>query len=258
MMSRILGRRNVTKVTAKDLVESNYNNWAYGHQFVTMEEVRVVGHNRHAVMDKIKTCITDDDISLDVKYESQRVVPNITNYMMFTNHHDSLAIDNSDRRYFVLASPLQRLEQIRAMGGDDYFDQLFGMLRDNAGGLRAWFEAWPISPDFKPNGRAPVTSYFHELVDNAASPLSNAVKTTIEDEPHPLVRRDLLSLACLRGSIESSHLPDFSDQALVHVLLEQGWTKYRRMMIDGSKHQVWVKKQFADVRATAEARVKFL
>ena len=257
MMSRVLGRRNVSKVTAKDLVESNYNNWAYGHQFVTMEEVRVVGHNRHAVMDKIKTCITDDDISLDVKYESQRTVPNITNYMMFTNHHDSLAIDNSDRRYFVLASPLQRTEQIKAMGGDDYFDRLFGMLRDNAGGLRAWFESWAISPEFKPNGRAPLTSYFFDLVDNAASPLAMAVKNTIDDEPHPLVRKDLLSLSCLRGCIEAP-VPEYSDQALAGVLRELGWLKYDRMMLDGAKHQVWVKRPFADVRRTAEARMRFL
>jgi len=257
-MARVLGRRNVCKLAASNVINGDHNDWAYGSQLVTMEEVRVVGHNRHSVMDKIKPCISDDDISLRAMYEGVRTVPNITNYLMFTNHHDSLAIDDSDRRYFVLASPLQRVEQIRALGGTKYFDKIFGMLRDNPGGLRAWFEQWSISDSFEPEGRAPITKYLFDLAENAATPLATAVKHCIEDEPHPLVRKDLLSLACLRGSLDSSHLPDFSDQALASVLRELGWFKYNRIMVDGAKHQIWIKRQFPDVRGTAEARVKFL
>lgn len=257
-MSRVLGRRNVCKLAASNVINGDHNDWAYGSQLVTMEEVRVVGQNRHSVMDKIKPCISDDDISLRAMYEGVRTVPNITNYLMFTNHHDSLAIDDSDRRYFVLASPLQRVEQIRALGGPRYFDRIFGMLRDNPGGLRAWFEGWSISSAFEPEGRAPVTKYLFDLAENAATPLAAAVKNCIDDEPHPLVRKDLLSLACLRGSMDSSHLPEFSDQALASVLRELGWFKYNRVMVDGAKHQIWIKRQFEDVRGTAEARLQYL
>lgn len=254
-MSRVLGRSNTMKVTASNVLHGDHNNWAYGTQLVFMEEVRVIGQNRHAVMDKLKPCISDDDISYHCKFEGVRMVPNTTNYLMFTNHHDALAISDDDRRYFVLASPLQHPEQIRALGGSAYFNRLFGMLRDNAGGLRAWFEQWPISPSFDPEGRAPVTQYLHDLAENTATPLSLAVKYTIEDEPHALVRRDLLSLSCLRGCMDVSNLPDFTDQALAGVLRDFGWTKYGRMSVSGYKHQIWIKKYFPDVRATAEGRL---
>jgi hypothetical protein len=238
-MAAVLGRRNIRKLAATNVLEGQHNDWAYGAQLVVMEEVRVVGHNRYGVMDKLKPCISDDDISLRAMYEAAQTVPNTTNYLMFTNHHDSLAVHDDDRRYFVLASPLQSAADIERIGGTAYFDKLFAMVRDNPGGLRAWFEKWEISADFKPDGRAPVTKYLSELVDSAASPLAAAVKIAIADEPHPLVRRNLLSISCLRGVLDTGHLPEFSDQALAAVLRETGWSKYERVMLEGAKHQLW-------------------
>jgi len=258
IMRVVLGRRNIGKLNAKDVMDSQYNDWAYGVQLVVLEEVRIIGQNRHAVMDKLKPCITDDFIGLNCKFEPKRTVPNVTNYLMFTNYHDSLAIREDGRRYFVLSSPLQRPEQIAAIGGKAHFDRLYSCINDNAGGLRAFFESWPISKDFNPEGRAPVTRYLKELAENAATPLTTAVKQCIEDEPHALVRKDLLSLGCLRGSLDSSHLTEFSDQALAAVLRELGWEKFDRVMIDGGKHQLWTHGFSGDVKAEAKLRLEFL
>jgi hypothetical protein len=256
-MKAVLGSRNVRKLTAVDVAEGTHNAWAYGQQLITVEEVRIVGSNRHTVMDRLKPCISDDDISLHVKFESHRTVPNICNYLMFTNHHDSLAVHDEDRRYFVLASPLQHRKQIAELG-EDYFDRLYGMVRDNPGGLRAWFEQWSISPSFKADGRAPLTPYLKELVEASASPLAAIVAQTIEDQPHALVQRDLVSIGCLRGCMDSTHLADFSDQALCNVLREQGWSKWGRTMIDGARHQLWTKNCKTNPMITACARAEVL
>ena len=258
IMATVLGRRNVAKINGGDVLEGKYNDWAYGKQLVTLEEVRIIGTNKHAVMDRLKPLITDDTISLNKKYADHRTVPNITNYLLFTNHHDSLAIREDGRRYFVLSSPLQSPEQIAAIGGVAHFQKLYAMIRDNAGGLRAWFESWRISPAFQPEGRAPVTSYLFELAENSASPLAAVVRHCIDDEPHPLVRRDLLSLSCLRGAMDTTHLPDFTDQALASVLRELGWIKHSRVLVGGNKHQIWVRRDFADVRAECELRLNWL
>ena len=259
-MAGVLGRRNIRKLAATNVLDGQHNDWAYGSQLVVMEEVRVVGSNRYGVMDKLKPCISDDDISLRAMYEPPQTVPNITNYLMFTNHHDSLAIHDDDRRYFVLASPLQSPADIVRIGGTGYFEKLFGMFRDNAGGLRAFFEGWPISSDFKPEGRAPVTKYLGQLAENSASPLAAQVAIAVSDEGHPLVRRNLLSLGCLRGVLDTEHLPEFSDQALAGVLREAGWTKVDRMMLDGAKHQIWVKNWVngRDVRQAALNYLRYL
>ena len=259
IMRVVLGRRNVSKLNATDVMNSQFNDWAYGSQLVVMEEVRMVGHNRYAVMDTMKPCISDDYIGLNCKFEPKRTVPNVTNYLMFTNHHDALAIREDGRRYFVLASPLQRPTQIAAIGGKAHFDRLYQTIRDNPGGLRAFFETWSISPAFDPEGRAPVTRYLKELADNASSPLMMAVRQCIEDQPHPLVRRDLLSLGCLRGCLDGAHLPDFSDQALAQVLREMGWDKLDRVMVENSRHQLWGRDYVSDnLRQDATLRLQFL
>lgn len=260
-MTAILGRRNVKKLTATNVLEGQHNDWAYGSQLVVMEEVRVIGQNRHGVMDKLKPCITDDEISLHCKYEPVRTVPNIANYMMFTNHHDSLAVQDTDRRYFVLASQLQDPRDIEKMGGEKYFDKLFAMIQDIPGGLRSFLEDWSIHPSFAPESRAPVTPYLRELASTAASPLQMAVQHALEDQPHPLVQRDLLSLQALRQAIDTSTLGNFSDQGLAAVLKEMGFLRCTRSLLsDGQRHSLWTRAYSGQISAadSANARLTYL
>ena len=260
VMKVVLGRRNTSKLAGAGILEGNFNDWAYGRQLVTVEEVRVIGTNRHAVMDKMKPCITDDEIDLHRKHESRQTVPNVTNYLMFTNYHDALAVDDTERRYFVLQSPLQTVEDVATMGGPAYFSSLFGMLRDNPGGLLSFLRTWPIDYGrFQPEGRAPDTPYLHELVRNAASPLASAVQQAIDDQPHALLMKDILSMNVLRDVLESErHMAAFSDQALAAVLHELGWTKAGRATIKGRRHQVWQRGFVGDASREAALREECL
>ena len=256
-MKALLGPRNVRKLTATDVMEGTSNGWAYGQQLIVLEEVRITGTNRYSVMDKLKPCISDDDISLRELYQPHRTVPNICNYLMFTNHHDSLAVHDEDRRYFVLSSPLQEPKDIAGLPVG-YFERLYGMVRDNAAGLRSWFETRAISPEFTADGRAPVTKYMKDLVEAAASPLVSTVLQTIGDEPHALVRKDLVSISCLRGCMDSMNLPPFSDHALANILREKGWKKEGRFALDGVRHSLWSKGIVGDPLKAAWERSQFL
>ena len=256
-MSAVLGRRNVRKLAATDVLNGQFNGWAYGQQLVFMEEVRIVGHNRFAIMDRLKPCISDDEISLRELHEPARTVPNISNYIMFTNHHDALAVNDGDRRYFVLASPLQRPEQIIALG-KDYFTTLFKMVHENAGGLRAWFESYEISKDFSPEGRAPMTKYLKDLAETSASPLAAAVNIVINDGGHPLVAKDLVSVSALRALVNEQNIGPFSDQALALVLLEHGWTRGPRAVIEGVKQSLWFKGIEGDIATIARNRAEII
>lgn len=257
VMAAVLGRRNVRKLAATDVLNGQFNGWAYGQQMVFLEEVRIVGHNRFAIMDRLKPCISDDEISLRELHQPARTVPNISNYVMFTNHHDALAITDADRRYFVLASPLQHPEQIKALG-ENYFPRLFNMVHENAGGLRAWFESYGISKDFSAEGRAPMTKYLKELAETSASPLSAAVSMVIRDGGHPLVCEDLVSISALRGLVADQNIGPFSDQALALVLLEHGWTRGPRAVIGGVKQSLWTKGLTGDVATIARNRAEII
>lgn len=253
-----LGWSNVQRLFAEYVLEGNHNGWAYGFQLTIIDEIRVVGNNRHRVMDKLKPVISDDRISIRNLYEPVQTVDNTTNYILFSNYADALAVTAEDRRYCAIQSPLQTSADMARLGGPVYFDRMYSGFTRLAGGLRAFFESWPICPDFNPEGRAPQTAFLKEMARNAASPLARAVQEALEDQPHPLVRRDLVSLTALRNVLPSGNLPQFSDQALSAILREEGYQYVGRHMVDGNRHPLWVKGNINNPQNSAQQRMDLL
>jgi hypothetical protein len=240
-LSAVLGAGHVNSVDS-EAVKSQWNDWAYGCQLVAVEEIRIAGQNRHEIMNRLKPLITNDVICISQRFCDARNVANKSNYMLFTNHHDALALNDSSRRYFVVKSALQTKKQIAALGGDKYFDRIFGMLRDNASGLRAYLETHEISASFKADGRAPETVYLTQLIQDAASDVTTSVREVVEDSIQPLVRADLLSSSTLLTMLEGQGLNRITGAHLGGVLREDGWVRLGRWtLIDGQKHPLWIK-----------------
>ena len=258
IITAMIGTTNVGRIAAEHVIEGIHNSWATGSQLNVLDELRMVGMNRHKPMDKLKPHISDSFISVRNLYEPVQTVPNITNYLIFTNYHDALAVHLEDRRYFYICSPLQNKADIERLGGDTYFTKCYAMCKSHAGGLRSFGENWKISADFNPNGRAPVTPFLKELAEQTASPLSMAVSETISDCPHALVRRDLVSLTALRGNLPNDRLVQYSDQALSAILRELGYNVAGRHMVDGVRHSLYTKDCHGIAAEVAQQRMDLL
>ena len=239
VMRAALGHHHVRTVDADVLLRSSYNDWAAGSQLVVMEEVRVVGHNRHEVMNRLKPCITNEVIAINRKYQDIQQVPNVSNYLLLTNHHDSLAVQDGDRRYFVLHSALQTKEQVLALGAD-YFRRLYSVINGKGAGIRHFFENWEISREFNPHGHAPHTRHLKELVESGSSPLASAVRAAVHDGVAALVKPDLVSVKHLRTAIEPERLGVTSDQTLAAVLRELGFRAAGRVRLGDERSTLWV------------------
>ncbi len=240
VMAAVLGQRNVKEVDASILFSSSFNDWAVGAQLVSLEEVRVVGHNRHEVMNKLKPCISNNVISVNKKYRDVAQMDNVTNYILYTNHHDSLAVGEGSRRYFVLQSKLQTKEQVLELG-EKYFKRFFKMLDTHPAGLRAWFETRAISPDFDPNGHAPRTIFLEELVDASASNDLMNVRQMIEDSRNPLVCKELVCSKTLLQMLEVEHGSDMGGQQLAAMLREEGYKSIGRKLVEDSRRTLWIR-----------------
>lgn len=241
-MRAVLGRTNVNVIDASLLLRDNFNGWAMGSQVVAIEEIRVVGHNRYEVMNRLKPCITNDFVTIRDMWEKAFLTPNNVNYILLTNFHDALAVGEGDRRYFVLYSALQSKAQVKALG-EPYFVRLYDMLRDNAAGLRSFLEEWKVSPTFNPNGHAPVTKYLGELMKASASPLNSAVADAINDADLPLLQRDLISSKQLKSVLDTvTGLPRFTDQNLAGVLRELDYVLLGRFRVNDDRHYLWTKR----------------
>jgi len=191
MLKAVLGKPHVKTIDGTTVV-SGWNEWAFGFQLVVLEEVRVQGTNRYDIMNRLKPWITNEDVPISEKFRNSRDVRNITNYMLFSNHHDALALTPNDRRYFVVKSPLQTKAAVQALG-NEYFPELFRMTREMAGGLRSWLTNWEISHDFNPNGHAPRTTYVEQMVADSANDVTSAVRRLLLEGDYPLVQYDIVS-----------------------------------------------------------------
>jgi hypothetical protein len=235
-----IGYPNIN-IVSLDAVKSNYNDWAVNYQVVVIEEIKVAGVNRHEVMNKLKPLITNDVIPVTQKFKDSGKRRNHANYMILTNPKDSLVINDIERRYFVVESRIQTEEQVEALDQNGYFERLFSLIKKYPGTLRYLFESWPISKDFNPNGRAPKTTYFHNLVESSANEETAAVRNVLVESEDPLVRSDLVSVSNLRQhlELEGVHL---SPYRINKVLEAEQYVKVdQRISLDGKKHTFYRK-----------------
>lgn len=95
-----LGARNCSYVTSKMLTDGNA--WAFSCKLAIVEEVHTF--ERRSTMQILKAYVTapPDEIVVNIKYIPQFSIPNILAFIMFTNQPDALAIEATDRRFFVV------------------------------------------------------------------------------------------------------------------------------------------------------------
>lgn len=257
VMKAVLGAEHVKTIDGAS-IKSGWNEWAFGKQIVVLEEVRVAGTTKHEIMNALKPLITNDDISVNERFRNNRQVQNISNYMIFSNHHDALALTPGDRRYFVIKSPLQTKAQVLALG-DDYFPPLYALLREHPGALRSYLADWEISPDFRADGHAPRTSYVQDMVNDSANELTATVRRLLLEGDFPLLQYDIVSAAEVRKVLQIEEgLDRVSTQQIAAVLREEGLLPVGRHLIGDERQYLWARAGITEAEALATAldRVK--
>ena len=131
LMSHLLGGSNVGKLDNDNLLDK-FNDWAAYVCVNFCEEVHNAGETRDRIPNVLKPKITDSVISIRPIYGKKMDVPNRANYICFTNDPQGLPLEQSDRRWFVVMSPLQnpKTDLPRLVSGSyaDYFDALWATL----------------------------------------------------------------------------------------------------------------------------------
>lgn len=242
ILESVIGHTNIGNVN-NDSIRSQWNDWAIGRQVVVIPEVFVSGPMRTETMNRLKEVLTDDVITINQRNRTSRKERNRSNYFMMTNHHDAVAVMKGSRRYFVVKSPLQTEEHVRALG-EGYFDSLFRVIHECGGGFRSFFEEWSIPTSFDPNGRAPGTKYLDEMIEDSADPETAYFRYLIREGDHPLIQEDLVGSTRLRLLMTQARLKD-TPRSVATMLRMENYEpiseKDRGVMIDGVREHLWVK-----------------
>ena len=166
LMMAVLGHNNVRSILGENLGEK-YTSWAEGSQFLFVEEVRLHGADRYAVVNKIKPFITNKMATIRRMNVDLYEVLNTISIVMTTNFKDGVPVNSEDTRYYSMFSRWQTRAQLDRFNAENpkYYAELAETLDiEYHGSLRRWLLDVKISKDFNPHKRAPMSSSRDEMI----------------------------------------------------------------------------------------------
>lgn len=241
LMMAVMGMSNVG-IVSPSVLGTGFTSWAAGRCVNVLEEIRMVGHNRHDVLNTIKPYITNDQITIHPKGVNEYVAPNTVNYIAFTNHHDALPLEDTDRRWWVQFTPFSNQDELIKVANSDYFSNLFNAIKDHAPGLRKWLLEYQLSPMFNPKGQAPASLAKNQMISLNVADEYQAIKELIAEGGYGFNDQILSSkhLATAISLIEEIEVP--KGKALQKMLLKLGFSCMEKTVKwRTTKCQVWLK-----------------
>jgi hypothetical protein len=245
VMQRLYGHN--AKTVGTTAINSEFTGWAANALLINIDEIRIAGTNKYAILDKMKPMISDDTISVIFKGKDERSVPNFASYMMSTNHADAIPVSDNDRRYCVITTRYTRKEELLAhLGGPEataeYFRKLFAETARRADAIGRFLLGWKVDAGFDPEGRAPETDGLSSMRSLNVSEERDDLEAAIEDYSSPIISRDLLDVTELGKAalFDGKSLP--TRKQLAHLLSDMGLTPIegRRMKLKSRvNHYVW-------------------
>jgi len=199
------GEPHVHEVTTETLTESSFTSWAEGHLVVYVEELKLHG-KRYDVLNKMKSYISNEYITVHAKYQAPRNVLNTASYFAFTNHRDALPLDDGDTRYFIMLSQWQNADRVRQFKEENprYYERLWKVLEDSPGALRRWLLEYDLHPDFDPTGRAPDSAGKATVIRDSKPELVVQIEDLLE-EARPGITDELVVLHLLREALADEY-----------------------------------------------------
>ena len=250
-INHVMGKANGRIVDAST-VNSPQTGWSNGTSFIVMEEIRVQGHNRYEVVDKLKTIITNPTVMRIEKYETSIEVDNYANLIAFTNFTDALPLNNTDRRWWVVYSrqhSLGDLEKEVGMDRNSYYTPLQELVDSDCeygAEIHKYFKEHKISESFSPNF-PPESLHKATMLATEESKVQylSEVKHLIELGMRG-VSDDVISTRQLKDLMvtEAWEEEDYpTDNALAAILRRLDYKSFpKKVAFEGKGHRLWFKK----------------
>lgn len=237
MLGAALGEDNVSVVNPST-IRQLWNDWAFGHQVVILEEMKVVGHARAEIMNSLKDVMTNEKVTVNKRNTDAKANLNLVNFIGFTNYPDALYLEEDDRRYMFIRSSLDTKEKVEALRASGYFDPLWAIIKDGGGALRSFLLSVEIPEGFPQKGKAPETIYRMDAVAESKNQLQTEIEEMIEGE-NPLIGKDIISQAELESALprnRDNYKPSHFLQMMNYARYDDG----RRFMVAGVRTIIWV------------------
>lgn len=240
LLSAILGWENVHNLQA-DALEEKFTPWAEGCQVNFFEEIKLHGHNRFDVLNKLKPKITNPTVDVRRMGIDRYQVINTANYILTTNYRDALPLDKNDSRYFVLFSRFQSQDALNEFKANDptYYQRLHDALDESGGAIRRWFLDRVPSKEFNHTGRAPFSAARKEMVSYAMTEEQQVLEEIISESPAIDISSALLDSTKLSDEMNGRDCEPPYGRAMTRMLVDAGFTRLKKVRIGDHVGLFW-------------------
>ena len=97
-LARIYGRENVVENLTQDELGSQFNPWADRKQLIVVQECQI---SRTNLLNKMKTLITHDSVTINRKNQPTYTIGTCANYIFQSNYPNAMKLPNGERRIHV-------------------------------------------------------------------------------------------------------------------------------------------------------------
>lgn len=243
LMGAMLGGSNVRVIDAVTL-EHPFNDYADGGLFAVIEEIKLHGHNRYDVLNRLKPLITNKMIEIHPKGRKSFLAVNTQSFFLTTNFADAIPITNGDSRYFPIMSRWQTQEALLAFKArnPDYYARLYEVIQGGYGpAIRKWFiEEFEMPAWFDADSRAPQSASREYMIEISKSPEQQVVEEVLEESERPDISKVLLNLSLLQEAMLGHDVIVPQTRALARILLDMGFTRIGKSRgLDGKPAVFW-------------------
>jgi hypothetical protein len=246
-MIRILGQHNTAEITEEMIAEGRYD-------FMKRAQLLVVGEtmsgDRKDLAHKLKPLLTQTVVRVNEKNVKGYDIPNIANFMMFSNHENAAHIEDNDRRYFVVISRAEPQDP-------QYYVDMYEYIESDA---LAGFAQFLLERDlshFNPKAPAPSTPDKGAVQKATRGGWEAWLDDAWQSDAAPFDRR-VINLRDALTTVSDAKGPRMTTQQIAQFLKSKGGGDLERVRLSGgARVRLWATCDFekydADRELAAEA-----
>lgn len=175
ILAPLVGIHNTSFPSEQEIVESQFNYWLSHKRLAVVHEI--YAGNSSKAYNKLKTLITDKNITVQKKYQANYQVENWLHVFACSNSMRALKLSTDDRRWFV---PRLTEEKRNA----EYWDRFNDWLQFDGGLGRIYQWAKDYIEEFghvTPGVPAPWSALKHQIIEESFSPGQTVVANVLAD-----------------------------------------------------------------------------
>jgi len=249
-----IGQANINLVSGTTVATSPFSGYIGMHQIVFIDEIYHPG-DRHMVSEKLKGMIGSRTSELHMKGKDPRKIKNVSNLFFASNHKDCVAIQKTERRYFVLFSPINTPDELAAELADrgvsrrQHFEDLIELSKAHPDQVALFLGEIELDPAFDQFSEAPRTEHREEMVKFGLAEEETGLSSLLLDEDVLGVSGSVVSVDHMLDALNISESQRHRrSRTLKSVLNEAGFVEWRGgnnvLKWQSRSTRVWVKPEF--------------